>query len=78
MDVQLISLVLLDISGYTRFTTAHKVNLLHAELIIDNLLDNIISKSKYPLVVHELLGDAITFYVQSDGNAEVAREVRRK
>jgi len=76
LEVRPVFLVLLDISGYTRFATAHKGNILHAELIIGDLLESIIRKSRYPLVVHELLGDAVTLYVQSEPLPEVAKEIR--
>jgi hypothetical protein len=78
LDVRPVYLVLLDISGYTRFTTAHRVSVLHAEKIIGELLESILSKSKHPLIVHELLGDAVSLYVAAGGTAEVAGEIRRQ
>ena len=35
-QVQRVFLILLDISGYTRFIKFHKISLIHAERIIDS------------------------------------------
>jgi Protein of unknown function (DUF2652) len=51
---------------------------MHAELIIDELLESIIKESASPLVLHELEGDAITFYAVSDGSREMAQDVCRQ
>ena len=68
-------LVLLDISGYTRFIKFHKVSLIHAELIIDELLDRVLAEVHAPLVAQELEGDAVYFYAVSDGTPEMARDI---
>jgi hypothetical protein len=75
MDPQKVFLVLLDISGYTRFIRFHKISLIHAERIIDELLECIIVEARPPLVLQELEGDAVYFYALSDGSREMAREV---
>ena len=74
-QLQKVFLVLLDISGYTRFIKFHKVSLIHAELIIDELLERVIAEVGPPLVVQELEGDAVYFYAVSDGTPEMARDV---
>jgi hypothetical protein len=74
-QVQKVFLVLLDISGYTRFIKFHKVSLIHAERIIDELLERVIAEAHPPLVLQELEGDAVYFYAISDGTREMAREV---
>jgi len=74
-QTQKVFLVLLDISGYTRFIKFHKISLLHAERIIDELLECAIAESHPPLVLQELEGDAVYFYAISDGTREMAREV---
>ena len=38
MEVKRLALVLVDISGYTRFVKMHTMSLLHAESIITDLL----------------------------------------
>jgi len=68
-------LAILDISGYTKFIKAHKISLIHAERIIDGLIESVIDASRFPLVLHELEGDAVTFYALSDGSPEMARNV---
>lgn len=75
MDPQKVFLILLDISGYTRFIKFHKISLIHAERIIDELLERIIVEARPPLVLQELEGDAVYFYALSDGSREMAREV---
>lgn len=74
-QVQKVFLVLLDISGYTRFIKFHKISLIHAERIIDELLERVIAEAHPPLVLQELEGDAVYFYAISDGTREMAREV---
>lgn len=74
-QVQKVFLVLLDISGYTRFIAFHKVSLIHAERIIDELLERVLAEVRAPLVAQELEGDAVYFYAISDGTREMAREI---
>ena len=78
MGLQPVFLVILDISGYTRFIRFHRSSLLHAERIICDLLESVIDCSTTPLVVHEILGDAVTFYAESDSSAAMANEIRRQ
>jgi hypothetical protein len=68
-------LILADISGYTRFIRFHKMSLLHAERIIGELLESVIKETDHPLILHELEGDAVTFYAESDGSPERARDI---
>jgi hypothetical protein len=42
--------------------TEHKESILHAEKIVGNLLEAVISEANPPLQIHELLGDAVTMY----------------
>ncbi|MBM4383518.1 MAG: DUF2652 domain-containing protein [Deltaproteobacteria bacterium] len=74
-QLQKVFLVLLDISGYTRFIKFHKVSLIHAERIIDELLERVIAESRPPLVLQELEGDAVFFYAVSDSTREMAQEI---
>jgi Protein of unknown function (DUF2652) len=73
-----VSLVLIDISGYTRFTKLHRLSALHAEQIISELLEGIVRRASPPLMRHEILGDAVSFYAKSDGSASLADEIRRQ
>jgi len=78
MELRPVSLVLIDISGYTRFTRLHRLSALHAERIIGDLLESIISRAGAPLTAHEILGDAVSFYVEAEGNASLADAIRRQ
>lgn len=78
MQLSPVFLVLLDISGYTRFTRLHRTSSLHAEKIIGELLESVLANASHPLVIHELLGDEVTFFVASDANEAIAIEVRRQ
>ena len=68
-------IVLVDISGYTKFVRMHNVSkipilgkqfgdttLEHAETIISDLLEKIIEKLDDTLIVNKLQGDAALFY----------------
>lgn len=68
--------LIFDISGYTPFVRLHKLNLLHAEKIIKDLLDTIVATARPPLKVHEIEGDAVCFYAEQGSNPErTARDV---
>ena len=68
-------IILIDISGYTKFIHKHRVSLIHAERIISELLESVIDASGHPLILNKLQGDAALFYARSDGCSETAREV---
>lgn len=75
MEIKKIFLVLVDISGYTKFIKLHRKSLIHAEGISSELLESIIKVSGHPLVLHELEGDALSFYALSDGSRKMAQEI---
>lgn len=74
-DVKPIFIILVDISGYTRFIRFHKVSLLHAEKIIGELMESILKEVKVPVVAHEILGDAISLYAVKDGTPDQAFQI---
>jgi hypothetical protein len=78
MEIKKIFLILVDISGYTRFIKLHKISLIHAERIIVELLESVINVSTHPLILHELEGDAVSFYAVSDGSREMAQDISRQ
>lgn len=78
MEQRQVFLVLIDISGYTRFTRLHRLSAMHAEQIISDLLESIIKRATHPLVVHEILGDSVNFFALADGGRDAALEVRRQ
>lgn len=54
-------IILIDISGYTKFIHKHRVSLIHAERIITELLESVIDASEHPLILNKLQGDAARF-----------------
>ncbi|MBI3160525.1 MAG: DUF2652 domain-containing protein [Chloroflexi bacterium] len=72
------ALVLLDISGYTRFINYHSVSVVHAEEIITQLLEAVIDAAEFPLVLNKLEGDAVFLFTDAS-NADpqaVAKDVQ--
>ena len=57
-------LVVVDISGYTRFMKYHAMSLLHAEEIITELLESVIVNTAPPLILNKLEGDAVFLYAE--------------
>lgn len=78
MEQRRLFLVLIDISGYTRFTRLHRLSAMHAEQIISDLLESIIKRSSAPLVAHEILGDSVNFYALAENGRATAVEIRRQ
>jgi hypothetical protein len=74
VEIKRVVMVLADISGYTRFMKLHTVSLLHAEVIIAELLESVISHTEHPLTLSKLEGDAVFLYVPVD-EGEDARKV---
>jgi hypothetical protein len=65
-------LVMVDISGYTRFMTFHATSLLHAEAIVTELLEAVLDQADYPLTIAKLEGDAVFLYAELRPGEEVA------
>ncbi|MBX9606652.1 MAG: DUF2652 domain-containing protein [Gammaproteobacteria bacterium] len=65
-------LVIVDISGYTRFVQQRPVSLEHAESIVTELIESIIDQASNPLVVNKLEGDAALLYAETHGDRGVA------
>ena len=61
-------LVVVDISGYTRFVQQRTVSLQHAEAIVTELIEAIIDRASHPLVVNKLEGDAALLYAETHGD----------
>jgi hypothetical protein len=72
-DFRNIFLVLFDISGYTDFIRRHGKDFAHAEEVVLELLSVIISSAGSLYKLYEVSGDAVSFYVESDGNPRIAR-----
>jgi hypothetical protein len=75
MEIKPVILVLADISGYTQFIKFHRVSLIHAEKIITELLESVIASARVPLILHEIEGDAVSFYAVDDQKQSSAGEI---
>ena len=79
MEPKHVVLVIADIGGYTKFIRQHKTALLHAEEIISQLLEAIIERADFPLVLNKLEGDAVLLYAETgSAQALAARDVARQ
>ena len=70
-------LILADISGYTRFMLANQTALVHAQMVITNLLEAIIREVEIPLEVKEIEGDAVFLYAIKPDDEAAWEETRR-
>ncbi len=68
-------LVIADISGYTQFLQEHQNNIAHAERIVAELLESVIGVVRPPLTVHELMGDAVSFYALADEDTKTPADI---
>jgi hypothetical protein len=73
MELAQVSLILADISGYTSFVSMHRISLLHAEQIVTELLEAIISQIEAPLILNKLEGDAAFLYARAGDEASLAK-----
>jgi arsenite methyltransferase len=71
-------LLLADISGYTRFMTAHEKALAHSQIVIKELIESILLQVELPLTVAKLEGDAIFLYAVKDGDAQVGGRIAER
>jgi hypothetical protein len=60
-------LIVVDISGYTKFITGRTLALEHAEQVISDLLNAVLDQSRHPLTLNKLEGDAALMYAEIDG-----------
>ena len=59
-------LAILDISGYTRFMVAQKSSLVHAQVIISDLMRALLAEVQIPLEIAKLEGDAVFLFCDVD------------
>jgi class 3 adenylate cyclase len=70
------ALVIVDISGYTRFITHRAISLVHAEQIVSELMESVIDRAVHPLAVNKLEGDAALLFARLQPNdASAHRDV---
>jgi 2-polyprenyl-3-methyl-5-hydroxy-6-metoxy-1,4-benzoquinol methylase len=72
-EVQPVLLMLVDISGYTKFMVSHDRELRHSQMIIGELLESLIHQVEVPLRISSIEGDALLLYAIKSGNDEVWR-----
>ena len=67
-------LLIADISGYTEFVFSRKHDLRHAQYVISELLDSLLTAARLPMRLAKLEGDAAFFQAPtgSDGNLAMA------
>ncbi len=68
MELRPTAMVIADISGYTKFMSLHRISLLHAEVIITDLLEVVTNSVKFPLKLNRLEGDAAFLYCDELGD----------
>lgn len=68
---QPVLLLLVDISGYTRFMLEHEKELRHSETIVRELLESLIGQVDVPLRISRIEGDALFLYAVKSGDEEV-------
>lgn len=61
-----VTVLLADISGYTRFVDSPRMSLLHAQTLIDDLMAAVAGAVDEPLTLSKLEGDATFFYALPD------------
>ena len=81
MRISYAYLVVVDISGYTRFITERSLTLSHAEQIISDLINAVLDRARHPLILNKLEGDAALLYREIDrddvaGARDVLAQVR--
>ena len=57
-------LIIIDISGYTKFMISNKNSLVHGQIIITELINEIIKQIQLPFVIAKLEGDAVFLYCE--------------
>lgn len=72
-EAQPVLLMLVDISGYTRFMVSHDKELRHSSMIIGALLESLLDQVDVPLRVSRIEGDALFLYAVKSTDEEVWR-----
>jgi 2-polyprenyl-3-methyl-5-hydroxy-6-metoxy-1,4-benzoquinol methylase len=72
-ETQHVLLMMVDISGYTRFMVSHAKELRHSQTIIGELLESLMRQVDVPLRISEIEGDALFLYAVRSGDDSVWR-----
>jgi class 3 adenylate cyclase len=65
-DQKDVLLIICDISGYTRYVTAHREELMHAYVVVTELMKALLRQAKGAFQVAKLEGDAVFLYAIQD------------
>jgi 2-polyprenyl-3-methyl-5-hydroxy-6-metoxy-1,4-benzoquinol methylase/class 3 adenylate cyclase len=71
-------LLIADISGYTRYMTAHEKALAHSQMVISELMNAVLEQLELPLDIAKLEGDAVFMYAIKEGGPDAWAEARQK
>ena len=69
-ELKQVLLAIADISGYTRYMTQNRTDLLHSQVLLTDLTQTILKEIEFPLQVSKLEGDAIFLYAELDDSWE--------
>ncbi|GAB4165486.1 MAG: hypothetical protein Kow00107_11220 [Planctomycetota bacterium] len=69
-------LLICDISGYTSFMLTNRMSLRHAQLVISDLMQAVISEVEIPLRISKLEGDALFLFAERPEAPELWEKVR--
>lgn len=72
-QTQPVLLVLVDISGYTRFMVSHDKELRHSQTIVTELLTSLMRQVDVPLQIAAIEGDALFLYAIKSGDEDIWR-----
>ena len=72
-EAQPVLLMLVDISGYTKFMVSHDKELRHSQMIIGELLESLMHQVDVPLRISRIEGDALFLYAIKSGDEVVWR-----
>ena len=72
-EAEPVLLMLVDISGYTRFMVSHDKELRHSSMIVGALLESLLGQVDVPLRVSRIEGDALFLYAVKSSDEEVWR-----
>lgn len=72
-DTQPVLLMLVDISGYTKFMVSHDKELRHSQTIVGELLESLMRQVDVPLEISRIEGDALFLYAIKSGDEDVWR-----
>lgn len=67
-------LAITDISGYTRYMTRNKTDLLHSQVLLTEITQTLLKQVECPLQVSKLEGDAIFLYAEVGDDWESKKE----